>query len=74
MSRVIVFKTNVCTPEDAGFVIGELNTFFHVCSFHFDLEDCDRILRAETINCEIYPARIISCLQHLGFQCEELTD
>lgn len=38
--------------------------------WNFDLEDCDNILRVESIH--INPKAIISTFQRLGFICEEL--
>lgn len=74
MNRVLVFKTDVSQPEDASRIINLLvKQHGRSIDFHFDLDDCDRILRAEAINCEIYPAAIMNCLSQTGFQCEELT-
>lgn len=72
--HIEVFRTNVSTPTDATFLVEELAAFFPTHDFHFDLEDCDRILRVETRNCELQAVKIMTCLDRWGFYCEVLND
>jgi hypothetical protein len=48
VAMVEVFCTNVHEPEAAALLIVKLQLLLPDASFHFDLEDCDRILRVET--------------------------
>jgi hypothetical protein len=67
---VEVFKTNVQNQEAALILLNELHTHFPDTLFNFDLDDCDKILRAE---CNpILPAKIIEFLNSKGYWCEVL--
>jgi len=67
-----IFKTNVQHPDDARFLLGKLGLRFPSCRFNFDLEDADRILRAERTDGEIPCEAIRECLLRLHFYCETL--
>lgn len=71
---VEVFKTNIRINVQAKRTIILLKQAFPTCQFNFDLEDCDKILRAETFNTPVNPADIIRVLADFGFQCEVLDD
>ena len=43
--QVEVFKTNVADPERAKWLVAQIERNFPDCKVHFDLDDCDRILR-----------------------------
>ncbi len=43
---VEVFKTNVQHVREANKLLHLLQAHFPDCSFNFDLDDCDKILRA----------------------------
>ncbi len=64
-AEVEVFITNVQGRESADRVIHALTPLFPHCKFNFDLDDCDKILRAEgtLINTE----EVIKCLNKYGF-------
>ncbi len=47
---VDVFRTNVDLPDQAQQLLLLLGTQFPETEFSFDLDDCDRILRAEGSN------------------------
>lgn len=65
-----VFKTNVLEKRDSLRLIEKLATMLPEACIHFDLEDCDKILRIEA---EIISAApIISLLNTHGFTCEIL--
>ncbi|TND09012.1 MAG: hypothetical protein FD123_1866 [Bacteroidetes bacterium] len=65
-----VFKTNVSEPGQAQLIAGKLQERFPAYRVHFDLEDCDKILRIETTG--INADEIISILHASGFRCEVL--
>lgn len=71
---VEVYVTNVTKKKDSVFLKGELLTLLPTANIHFDLQDCDRILRIESLTSELLPELVISCLQSKGFKCERLTD
>lgn len=65
-----IFKTNVCSRAIANNISRALCAADPGCSVHFDLEDCDRVLRIEsdTINLEL----ITSLVEAHGHWCEAL--
>jgi len=69
-TRVEVFKTNVNREQDADHVRFMLSQNFPWFDIHFDLEDCDHILRIEgdTVSNE----QIIDLLSTYGYQCTAL--
>ena len=71
MSKTIeIFKTNVCSRAMANKISRALRAADSGCSVHFDLEDCDRVLRIEsnTIDSRL----ITSVIEAHGHWCEEL--
>jgi len=56
---VEIFKTNVKNKRLAGRVLRILHANLPGYLFNFDLEDCDRILRAQSKGIIIETARII---------------
>lgn len=70
MSEVEIFKTNVSASHQAEEILGTLHFNFPTLQFNFDLDDTDKILRAEGPNIE--PATIISFVQNLQFDCEHI--
>jgi hypothetical protein len=69
-SVVEVFKTNVSDINSADGIKELLQSTFSNCHVHFDLEDCDNILRFEGNPC--YIEGIISIVSNLGHQIEVL--
>lgn len=69
-NKVVVFKTNVITSEDATLILDGLNRLFPFHEINFDLEDCDRILRVKGIH--LNAQDIIAYLEDYNHQCEEL--
>lgn len=67
-----VFKTNVQEDRQSAMLTCMLQQQLPGSDIHFDLEDCDRILRVK------YPvvraAEIASLLKKHGFHCEALED
>lgn len=65
-----VFKTNIENEQEAQAVYSSLRASFPDFVIHFDLEDCDKILR---IKCDCIDALIvIELMGSLGFACEIL--
>ncbi len=70
-----VFVTNVAKKENSVFLKYELLKIFPYSEINFDLEDCDRILRIESLNnIQVAPEDVISCLGSNGFECKILMD
>lgn len=67
---ITVYKTNVTTNQKALKVKEFLNGILEVVSWNFDLEDCDNILRIESIG--LVSDRIICGLGDIGIYCVEL--
>lgn len=64
-----IFKTNVYRRSQSRELAGSLQMHFNG-SVHFDLEDCDKVLRIEAA--EVDPALVISLVKAQGFDCEVL--
>lgn len=71
---VEVFKTNVENPNDASWLLEQINRSFANYTASFDLEDCDRILRIQCINDSIDCLALISLLNNSGFKIIVLED
>jgi hypothetical protein len=56
---VEIFKTNVASKRLANRVLKSLHARMPACSFNFDLDDCDRILRAQCLANKFEAAKII---------------
>lgn len=70
--QVEIFKTNVQAVSDSHKVTGKLLEFFSDYQIHFDLNDCDKILRIEANS--IDKKSVIDNLESIGFTCELLED
>ena len=71
---VEVFKTNVNDKIQADLLLEKIHFHFNECSANFDLEDCDRILRVESLQEPLHTKHLIDLLQELGFYIEVLPD
>ena len=69
---VEVFKTNVQEATEADKLTQKLLEHSSDYSIHFDLEDCDKILRIEAGR--VCPESIVSLLNNFGFMCQVLPD
>jgi len=67
---VEVFRTNVEKEEDANHLLLLFFHHFPSLDVHFDLDDCDHILRIEGVS--IVNERIISLLSTYGYECTAL--
>ena len=70
--KVEVFKTNVSETMLAESLAARLLRQLPLLDVHFDLEDCDRVLRVEAF--VIPEQEIISLMTAQGFTCEVLHD
>ncbi|MDG3583424.1 MULTISPECIES: hypothetical protein [Galbibacter] len=69
--NVFVFKTSVNNQKDIKRLQNPLNQLMHQNEqWSFDLEDCDNILRVESLQVKAY--NIANTLNILGFSCEEI--
>jgi len=68
---IYVFKTSVLTKHDIQLLKPYLDTLPRI-QWNFDLEDCDKILRIESL-WGISEKIIIEVLQERGFTCEVLS-
>ncbi|UCS91699.1 hypothetical protein KZP23_13175 [Echinicola marina] len=71
---VEVFKTSVKAVEDKQFLLDKLQKEFPHYKINFDMEDCDKILRIETIEPDINSLSIIELMNRYGFKIEILQD
>jgi hypothetical protein len=65
-----VFKTDIITTSDAENLIETLAQLLPGNRIHFDLQDCDKILRVEGNN--FSADTIVRLLRKKGFNCEIL--
>jgi hypothetical protein len=66
---VEVFKTNIA-EEAKNYLLTLLQETFPTFRIHFDLEDCDKILRVE--GTDFSAEQIIETINVLGYTCEVL--
>jgi peptide subunit release factor 1 (eRF1) len=71
---VEVFKTNVERSDHAQWLLAEIKKKFHGYTANFDLDDCDHILRIESISDAVDVSALIKLIRNLGFQAEILSD
>ncbi|MET4084123.1 hypothetical protein ABIB40_004097 [Pedobacter sp. UYP30] len=71
---VEIYKTNVTNQKDASEIIRKLNEHFPYYKINFDLEDCDKILRVESLKKELEIEGIIKLIRNIGFDIELLPD
>lgn len=71
---VEVFKTSVQSVEEETLLLDKLQKEFSYYKINFDLEDCDNILRIESIDNIIDPNPIIKLVRYYGFDIEVLED
>ena len=67
---VEVFKTNVRQRRQASRILAQMSKRFPGYDLHFDLEDCDRILRVE--GREVPPEAIMELVRQRGYLCQVL--
>jgi len=60
---VEIFRTNVKNKRMAGRVLKALQTHLPAFYFNFDLDDCDRILRAQSSGCPVECTKIIQIVK-----------
>lgn len=71
MKQVLIFKTSVGSYRDLGTVEPLLNKLLGKAEkWNFDLDDCDKILRVESVSIEA--SAIIESLNTVGVACLEL--
>ena len=69
--EVLVFKTNIDSPEVRPVVAQRLMQLQGIARWNIDFGDRDKVLRVEAQS--VNPVEIISLITSAGFQCEELT-
>lgn len=69
--EVEVFRTDVQHISAADRMTDRLRLLFPNGRITFDLEDCDRVLRVETLELDVHA--IVSTMRANGFLCEILS-
>ncbi|MBK9984617.1 MAG: hypothetical protein IPP15_20010 [Saprospiraceae bacterium] len=69
-----VFKTNVNDDEHAKMLIDQILFDFSQYKANFDLDDCDRILRIESVTGYVESQYFIDLLNSFGYNAERLPD
>ncbi len=70
MSEVEVFKTNVDDPAVANGLLVELRALYPQAKLNFALDDCDKILRAQSDALDF--GCVADHLKSKGYRCEVL--
>jgi hypothetical protein len=73
VSDILVFRTNLETPECVKRIGELLGTHGAVISWNVDVQDIDHVLRVECGD-SMSAGVIIDLLHNAGFECEELPD
>jgi hypothetical protein len=69
-----VYRSTVTSYLEADMLLRQLHRIFPGWCISFDLEDCDRVLRVESLG-EPIPGSFIACLlEQSGYGCELLPD
>jgi hypothetical protein len=68
--EILIFKTNVSSKRKVSMVRHLLTSVSAIKQWNFDLEDCDKVLRVETVG--LGPAYVETLLQNAGFDCREM--
>ncbi|MBO9620594.1 MAG: hypothetical protein J7539_16345 [Niabella sp.] len=71
MKRVAIFKTDVLDEPAAKRMVGCLKKLLPGSKINFDLEDCDKILRVESVK-PVNAARITASMRLNGYKAREL--
>ena len=74
IQQIEVFKTDVAEATEANKLLQELLHSFPHYRFNFDLEDCDKILRAEGVREQQEKMLIMQLIQASGHSIEILAD
>ena len=69
---IYVFKTSIKTKKDTRKLRPHLNVLLQQAKWNVDLDDCDKILRIESMT--VTAAAVIKLLRCKGFDCDELMD
>lgn len=67
---ISVYKTSVTSASEANKIRPYLDQLYAVISWNFDLEDCDNILRIDSLT--DVSEYVTGIMGKLGFACEEL--
>lgn len=65
-----IFRTDVKNKQLASKIAQQISNLFPVKSIHFDLADCDRVLRIEASH--LNNLEVIKIVNSYGHQCSEL--
>lgn len=72
MQHVLIFKTNIATPEARSKVAPVLDQQPFIDRWTVDMEDVDCVLRV--VAAEPVPDRIIALINASAYECAELED
>ncbi|NGP87090.1 hypothetical protein [Fodinibius halophilus] len=72
MGSIEVYKTDVEDRVTAKSIVDTIRQSLPNCNPSFDLEDCDKVLRVESLNDEINESKIRNILQDYGYHMENL--
>lgn len=73
MAKVEVFKTNIRKIKEAKRVAKLLAEALPANKINFDLDDCDRILRIETLKGLVNYEQVITLVEKNGYTCQVLS-
>lgn len=72
MKTVAVYKTNVDDGAKAQKILEKILQHIKDVDPNFDLEDCDKVLRVESLNGGVDEAQIEEIMKNAGVRIEEL--
>lgn len=71
---VQIFKTNVDDQKLADRILKKLRSHIPIHHFNFDLDDCDRILRAENVNTSVEVTHIMKIVTDMHIEISVFED
>lgn len=72
--EIEVFKTDVNDGIWAKMLKDQISNMFADYEVHFDLEDCDKVMRVKSTTGPIHRAMVINLLRNFGFRAEIMDD
>ncbi len=70
--NIAVYKTDVDTKEAAEPIISSIQHQIGGCEVSFDLEDCDKVLRVESMNGPVDKSTLKNIFKKFGYRIEPL--
>lgn len=72
LNHIGVYKTDVEDRAAAKSIVDTLQRQFRDYDVSFDFEDCDKVLRIESMNGPVDESALVLVFEHFGYNIEQL--